>query len=206
AGGVPSGARPDAATAQVLLLAPPTWHAGLRSTLALVGIDVLALPAHPTTVDLDLAIPRCTVAVLVGELDWAIAGRLQRAHMPHLLLTPGERSVNASSWVVPGQQPCLRCQYLCQRDADPLWREVLAQLHNWPTPDPDPLLVHGCGLYVANVLRTHLSASASSTPPVASGQVRLAVTGAITNTRNSTFHPACGCARGVANEKTRVAA
>ncbi|MDA9912960.1 hypothetical protein N9D66_00705 [Candidatus Nanopelagicales bacterium] len=183
-------------------MAPTTWHATLSAALTLITRNLVLLPAQPTAAELAVAMPTAVGAILVGELDWAVAQQFQRAGVAHLLLSPGARSAAASSWVTPGSSPCLRCQYLCVRDADPQWANVLAQLHNWPTPDPDPLLVHACGLYVANAVRTHLKQAAV----MGDAPAQIGLLGAIPNANRSEFHPGCGCARGVATEKTRVAA
>jgi hypothetical protein len=187
---------------QLLVLCPDAWRSALVHTLSLVSQQLVVLSQYPDPEDLDPVLALATSAVLVGELDWSIARRLQQSGISHMLLSPGGSHVEASGWVHPGITPCLRCQYLCQRDADPFWSHVITALHDWPTPDPDELLVHASGLHAADALRRHWAGLTRPTQ----FPTRIGVSEAVASRTGTEFHPACGCASGVDTQITRVEA
>lgn len=157
-----------------------TVAAGLRAT----GVEVIS--AEP---DAEPAAGATVVLVSAHALDPRRVIPLVRADVPHLPITLGATAVEAGPLVIPGQSACLSCWAAHERDSDPSWPALTAQLIGRRSPVAAAALIGQAALAAGRLLRrgeTELSVgiAADRDDPV---QVR------------RERHPECSCASPAGN-------
>ena len=106
---------------------------------------------------LDEAVPRSPGAVAVVMVGGAAAAlqlaRFLRDDLPHLPIGFEQDAAVVGPLVVPGRTPCLSCRDAHERDRDPAWPRLHAQLVGTTTQVTSARIAHAASL-VARILRT----------------------------------------------------
>lgn len=136
------------------LPAPPFWTDAvnvadgrgperLRQSLVEEGLD----EADPRS-------PGAVAVVMVGGAAAALQlARFLRDDLPHLPIGFEQDAAVVGPLVVPGRTPCLSCRDAHERDRDPAWPRLHAQLVGTTTQVTSARIAHAASL-VARILRT----------------------------------------------------
>jgi len=128
---------------------PRTFAAPMHATCAGAASHTLALRGVDTRIGDAAAL---AVVVCAGAPDPAVAERLVRDDVPHVLVVTDETGVLVSHVVVPGQTPCSRCRDLALTRSDPAWPYLALQLAGSPLPtrrpSAHPLVAFGAAVRV----------------------------------------------------------
>ncbi|MFT4029700.1 MAG: hypothetical protein QM675_07485 [Protaetiibacter sp.] len=112
-----------------------------------------------------------------------------RHDVPHLPVVTGETAVTLGPFVVPGASACLHCAALHERDADPAWPVIAAQLGALPAPVTPPLRAATAVLQAARMVAAALLGEAEP-----GRALRIAGDGELLSERTIAPHPECRCA------------
>jgi len=131
------------------------------------------------------------LAVLVTDhvVSPADPRRWLQRDVPHLPVVVADASVTVGPYVVPGEGPCLHCDALHHRDADPAWPAIATQLAALPAAPPHPLRLAAATVRAARTVGTALRGE------LAPGTVlRIENDGEQFSERRVARHPECRCA------------
>jgi len=131
------------------------------------------------------------LAVLVTDhvVSPADPRRWLQRDVPHLPVVVADAAVTVGPYVVPGAGPCLHCDALHHRDADPAWPAIAAQLAALPAAPPHPLRL------AAATVRAARTVGAALRGELAPGTVlRIERDGDRLSERRVARHPECRCA------------
>ncbi len=134
---------------------------------------------------------RPRLAVLVADRVVAPADHrawLQR-DIPHLPVVTGDNAVVVGPLVLPGASACLHCVALHERDADPAWPAIAAQLAVLPAPARHPLRTAAAVALAARVVAAAVRGEARP-----GREWRIAGDGSELSERALAPHPECRCA------------
>ncbi|TPX00965.1 TOMM precursor leader peptide-binding protein, partial [Schumannella luteola] len=115
-------------------------------------------------------------------------GWLQR-DIPHLPIITGDTAITVGPLVTPGESACLHCTALHERDADPAWPAIAAQLTGLRPPATHPVRTASALAIAARVVVAALDGVAD-----AGRRIRIAGDGAEITERVVAPHPECRCA------------
>lgn len=138
------GAEPDEASTFLATIAPALREVQVPHELSLVTTDRVAhaavlgvcdaledagfRPVRRTTRDAVAAAPHAVVLAGEGVVPPVLARELMRADVPHVPLALGPDGAVVGPFVVPGETACLACVWEHERDRDPQWPVLAAQL------------------------------------------------------------------------------
>ena len=178
----PAGLHPDA-------LGVPREQAARAAMLRSAGATKAVLPEGRR--------PDAAVIAPVGPPESALADRLSRTGVAHLLVSVQETTGTVGPFVLPGRSACWRCLDLHRADRDPAWPQVAAQLATTgPGGSPRP---PACDVALATLVAAeaalHVLAllDRAATPPSVGGTLETRLPDLVTRRRSWEPHPGCGC-------------
>ncbi len=167
------------AGARALVLGANRVAADLARLLHAAG----ALTSDPAAADL-------VVIVADHVVSPAEHRRWLQGDVPHLPVVTGEAAITIGPLVEPGTTACLHCVGLHQRDRDPAWPAIAAQLAHAEPPAHDPVRSATAVAEAARRILRHLRGDGA----VLEGALRIGGDGVEVSSLRFEPHPECRCA------------
>jgi bacteriocin biosynthesis cyclodehydratase domain-containing protein len=190
----------DAGTTQPADVAPAAAapeDVGARRQDAALRAARRVAPSVTTTLPAGRAAP--DVAVLAGGpgSDHAVADRMVRGGVPHLVARVRETTGVVGPLVLPGRTSCQRCHDLHRSDRDPAWPRIAAQLSaasRHRSAACDSVLATAVAAHAALQVLAFLDGDPA--PPAVDGTLEISQADGRVRRRSWVAHPACGCSWG----------
>jgi hypothetical protein len=154
-------------------------------------------PSVRTTLPAGHAAPDLVVLAAGPGADPAVAERLLRAGVPHLVARVRETTGVVGPLVLPGRSSCQRCHDLHRADRDPAWPSIAAQLAGGSRHR-----VVACDSVLATAVAAHAVLQVLAfldgdpAPTAVDGTLEIAQRDGRVRRRSWPVHPACGCSWG----------
>jgi hypothetical protein len=167
---------------------------GVRRQEAAVRAARRIAPSVRSTLPSGRRHPDLAVIASGAGVDPAIADRLLRAGVPHLVTRVRETTGVVGPLVLPGRSSCQRCYELHRSDRDPAWPGIAAQLLSGPrhrSAACDTVLATAVAAHTALQVLAFLDGDPA--PPAVDGTLEIAQADGSLRRRSWAPHPLCGC-------------